>query len=309
MKNKMKKFAVTLLAAGTMMFSGALPASASYTYHSPEANGIEQKVEKEYGKAKKIKIIEVSGKDSFGIVEDSAIEVTYEDGTFVTHYSPSRKTVEKSVDGKKIIEEYDKPYRGNWRIIDRTIQYEKDDTKVEEWFTTMGGDELVLRHTKVEKPTKDGQIIEWYFGSDYHKNEEPEYIDTISEKVIYPKGTKYCDVEDEYNQKRNDGLEDKEFFEYKFCKSIERKFFEEKNKRGEVVRRWFETVLTDFSGKKEKRIEQDYEPFKRPICDGKIDFRQSIDQKRDGTYEKIDYDGDGIPDEEIHKKVVTIYLD
>lgn len=309
MKNKMKKVAVTLFAAGTMMFSGALPASASYTYHSPEANGIEQKVEKEYGKAKKIKIIDVSGKDSFGIVEDSAIEVTYEDGTFVTHYSPSRKTVEKSVDGKKIIEEYDKPYRGNWRIIDRTIQYEKDGTKVEEWFSIMGGDELVPRHTKVEKPAKDGKTVEWYFSRDYHKGMEPEYTDYITETIIYLKGTEYYKVEDEYNQKRNDGLEGKEFFEYKFCKSIERKFFEEKNKHGEVVRRWFETILTDFSGKKEKRIEQDYEPFKRPICDGKIDFRQLIEQTHDGTYEKIDFNSDGIPDEEINKKVVTIYLD
>lgn len=310
MKNKIKNLGIVILSAGVMLLGSTLPVNASYTYHSPEANGVEHRIEKEYGKVKKIRVIEVSGKDSMGIVEDKAREITYEDGTIVTYrgnYS-GNKTVERVVDGKKVTERLEKPYKSNWILKERSLQYEKDGAEVEEWFTTMDGDELVLRHIKVEKQTNSGKTIEWYWGNDYRKGEKPDVTSFITETIIYPKKTSENNSTDYYHN-QNEGLDGKKFFTHKSYWSIERKLVEEKNEEGKVSVRRFETILTDFDGMTEKRIEQDYELFKRPTCDGKIDFRQSIKQKLDGTYEMIDYDGDGVPDEEVCKKVTTIYLE
>lgn len=310
MKNKIKTLAVTLFAAGTLILSGAFPATA-YDYKSPETNGIEQRVDKEYGKAKKIKVINISGKDSLGIVEDKAREITYEDGTVVTYHGDydGEKTVEKTVDGKKIIEGY-KKFNKEYRLSDRTIRYEKDGAKIEDWFSFLSESSgLVLRHTEVKKPTKDGKKVEWYGGSDYYKGIEPGYISYITETIIYPKGTGFKESMD-YFKNQNEGLGDKRFFDIEFYHLIERKLIEEKNEAGGVVSRMFITALTNPSNEEfETRIEKDYEFFKSSLCDGKIDFRQSISKSKDGTYEKTDYNGDGIPDEEIHKNVTTIYLE
>lgn len=311
MKNLTKNLAITLFAAGTMLLSSAFlnKTEASYAYRSPEANGIEQKVDKEHGKAKKIRAIEVSGKVGEYIVEDTAVEITYEDGTIVTTYGcyGTKKVIERTVGGKKIIEKYEKNSKEGWEITDRTLQYEKDGAKITESFwrgETIG---LEIHNTSVKKPTKDGKIVEWYWGNNYLQGKNPDATDHITETVIYPKGTKRSESK-EYCYNQNEGLK-KEFFEEKSYDSIERKLIEYKTESGKVVRRTFETILTDFDGMTEKRIEQDYEPFKTPLCDGKIDFRLSIAQRPYGTCEKIDYNGDGIPDEEIYKRVSTIFLD
>ena len=75
------------------------------------------------------------------------------------------------------------------------------------------------------------------------------------------------------------------------------------------MRRAFETIVTDFNGMTEKRIEQDYEPFNIVKCDGKVEFRRSTQQTHDGIHDRIDYDGDGIADDEITTKITTIYLE
>lgn len=309
MKNKIRNVTIALLSAGTIMLSGTA-VNASYTYESPETNGIEQKVEKEYGKAVKIRVIEISGKDSLGTVEDKAREITFEDGTIVTYHRDhgKNKTVQKYVNGKNITEEYEKLYRKDWKITGRKVRYEKDGAKItEDFWLNAANTDIELHQVIVEKPTNDGKTVEWYWGSGYFKGKAPDAIDIITEKVIYPKGT--TDTKsDEYYYNQNEGLEGKEFFDEKSYYSIERKYVEEKTTSGKVTRRKFETILTDFEGRIEKRIEQDYKPFSSVLCDGKIDFRWSIQQTHDGTYEKIDYDGDGIADEEIHKKVTTIYL-
>jgi len=309
MKNKIRNLAISILAAGTMVISSTA-VNASYSYHKPETNGIEHKIDKEYGKPVKIRVIEISGKDSLGTVEDRAREITYENGTIVTYHGnyDGKKTVEIMIDGKKITERMEM-YKNKWKIHDREVEYVKDGVKIEEWLSPLYGEELVIRHTKLEKPTKDGKVIEWYRGDDYQKGKKPDSVDYITETIIYPKGTKESDSDD-YFYNQNEGLEGKRFFTQKSYWRIERKLEEEKNSSGEVVRRTFETILTDWDGKKtEKRIEQDYEPFKRPIVDGKIDFRRSTQQTRDGIYDRIDYDGDGIADEEITKKITTIYLE
>lgn len=310
MKNKIRNLAISVLAAGSMMLSST-PVNASYSYEKPETNGIEQKIDKEYGKPIKIRVIEVSGKDSLrDVVEDKTREITYEDGTIVTYHGDydDSKTVERRVDGKKITERMEK-YKSKWKIHDRKVEYERDGTKItEDFWLNSANTDIELHSIKVEKPTKDGKTVEWYWGNKYLKGEAPDAVDIITETVIYPKGTKLKESREYYN-KQNEGLDGKEFFEDKLYTSIERKYIEEKNLDGLVTRRAFETILTDFDGKTEKRIEQDFEIFKRPICDGKIDFRQSIQQKYDGVREKIDYDGDGVADEEITKKITTIYLE
>lgn len=314
MKSKIKNLGIVILAAGTMIVSSALQSKAAYVYESPETNGIEQRVDKEYGKAKKIRVIEVSGKDSFGLVEDTAIEITYEDGTIVTTQGHSRmlrskKIVEKTVEGKKIIEEYDK-FNKEYRLSDRTIQYEKDGAKIEDWFSFMSESSgLVLSQTKVEKPTKEGKTVEWYFSKDYYKGMEPAYTYCITETTIYPKGTGFKESMD-YFKNQNEGLGDKRFFDIEFYHLIERRVIEEKNKHGKVMSREFVTTLTNPRNKEfETRIEKDYESFKSSLCDGKIDYRKSVRKEWNGVYEKTDSNGDGIPDEEIHKKVRTIYLE
>lgn len=318
MKSKIKNLGIAILAAGIMIIGSALPSKAVYVYESPETNGIEQRVDKEYGKAKKIRVIEVSGKDRFGVVEDTAIEITYEEGTVVTTqgYSrmlkslPSKKTIEKTVDGKKITEEHDK-FNKEYRLSSRTIQYEKEGAKIEDWFSFLSeSDGLVLRETKVEKPTKEGKTVEWYGGSDYYKGMEPAYTHHITETTIYPKGTGFKESMD-YFKNQNEGLGDKRFFDIEFYHLIERKVIEEKNQAGRIISREFVTTLTNPNNEEfETRIEKDYELFKSSLCDGKIDHRKSVRKDwNGGVYEKTDSNGDGIPDEEIHKRIRTIYLE
>lgn len=323
MKNKVKKnIAITLFTAGTMCFSYAFPAKTEgYFYKRPESNGIEQKVDKEYGKIKKIRIINVDGKDKYGSIIDEIVEITYANGTIVTTqnltgiFGPKR-TVERTADGKRIIEEYHAGReRDEWNLTDRIVRYESKGAKIEDWYSfkqipekdeTTGKwirkKRLLLRGTKVEKLSKDGKIIEHYNASDYHEGKKSEYVNYISEKIIYPKGTTF-DESGDYFSNHHD------FFDARFYDLIERKLIEERNEAGKVVRRRFVTILRDDNrGNIETRIEQDSKFFEDPICDGKIDLRQSIKNYRDGVYEKTDYDGDGVADEEIYKKIITLYF-
>jgi len=315
MKNKIKNLGIAVLSVGALLASGTAADARDYTNEKTESRGIEQKVEKEYGRAVKIRVIDISGKDHDRIVDDTSREITFEDGTIVTyHHGQGReKTVERMAGGKRITERFENPRSGpgkdTWEIHERTVEYEKGGASIREdyWLNSFNTG-IELRYVTVEKPANDGKIVEQYQRNDYFEGKKPWDVTIITEKAIYPKGTDNSKSM-EYFESQNEGLDGKEFFEKSFYRQIERKCIEEKTPSGAVTRRKFETLLTEFGGRTEKRIEQDYKLFERPICDGKIDYRRSTKEMPGGTYDRIDYNGDGIADEEITRKITTIYLD
>jgi len=328
-KMKKKKLAVALLAAGTIMFSSLSPSQAEgkYYYEADEATGIEQKVDENYGKVKQIKTITEEGKDKRGSFHDDIVETTYVDEngleTKITVHGYNNifgpeKIIERNVDGKKIVEEYDiiGAKKGSWKLSSRVIEYDLNGAKVTEWYNGkkydgIMGDDLNLRTTLVERKTEDGKIIEYHWGKKYYEGKEPDAMDLIKETIIYAKGTSRNDSVD-YFENQEGECPNADFFDTLWYDSIERKKVETFHiGTDNILERVRYETRVKYQGKEdyELRVEQDYGVFERPSVDGKFDYFRSVTRTRDGVYDATDFDGDGIADETVEKKIFTINFD